>query len=389
MPDNSTSEDNIKRSYSETIAIFMAKMVPWVILLVGLVVVGVIIVMMIISKQSAIEEMRKKEESLRKEMVANIKTWEVKTSTLVNDIHLPGVVQAWENLVLESEVTGKITDIEKSEGDSVKAGEIIAHIDPRDYLSALSKAKADLVLAKQNLNRTKSLKKQGAVPQSQLDSAQAEYDRAASALETAQHNLDRCTIKAPFSGIINNKYIAIGTLANPGSKIIELVDLSKVKIDIGIPENDFDKVRNLKEAEITVSSLGNRKFTGKKVFLSVKPIEQALVYTLQLSIENKEGLLVPGMFVDANIVREIIENAIVVPIFSVIARNDNTFCFVVNEEKAQQKDVELGIRKGRFVHIKSGLSVGDKLVVLGQRQIEHDQKVNVVEEINQIESLFK
>jgi membrane fusion protein (multidrug efflux system) len=377
------------RSFDESLKILTAKMAPWLFLIASI--IGAITIFSLIAhfKKQTIEENKRKEEQRRKEVIANVKTWKVKPSKLINNIKLPGIVQPWENLILESEVSGRIMKIEKEEGAYVNKGDTIACIEDRDYRSALARAKADLALATQNYERTKSLKKQGAVPQANLDRDQASYQRAKANLETAAHNFERCTIKAPFAGVINKRYVAPGTFAKQSSKIIELVDISKVKVDIGIPEADVDKVKKLKEAEVTVKALENKNFTGKKIFLSVKPSDQALIHILRLSIDNKEKLLTPGMFVEADIVREIYNEAVSAPLFAVIARDNDTFCYVVKDNKAVRQDVDLGIMKGRFVHIKSGLKSGDKLIVLGQRQIDDDQKVNIIDEINDPAAVFK
>ncbi len=390
MSNNKTVHENnqTNHTFKESFQIFLAKITPWVALILGCGLLIGIFVLLISQKKHTLEETRKKEEGQIKEIISNVKTWKIKPTKLINNIKLPGIVQPWESLILESEVTGKVICINKEEGQAVKKNDIIAQIEDSDYKSLKTRTKAELLLASQNYQRTKNLKKQGAVPQSKLDSAKASLDSALSAFNTATHNLKRCCILAPFDGIINKRFISLGSFAKPGSKIIELIDIHKVKVDIGIPEADITKVKNLKNASITIKALDNLKVTGKKIFLSVKPIEQAMVYNLRLSIDNKKQLLLPGMIVEANIIREIIPEAIVVPLYSVIAKKQETFCYVVKDDIAICKKVKLGIIKGNFVHIKSGLNVDDVLIVIGQRQLEDKQKIKVIEKLSSVKGDF-
>ncbi|MBN1256171.1 MAG: efflux RND transporter periplasmic adaptor subunit [Planctomycetes bacterium] len=370
------------RPAGEVIRLFFWKMLPWVVLLSILVLLIVFLTYFILVKEEEIQEVRDQEASNKTVVSMNVVVWEVvEKKELIQDIKLPGIIQPWENLTLQAQVAGRIVEFLKDEGDTVKEGEVIARIDDRDYKASLANTEAALVLAEQNLKRTRGLSKQGAIPQADLDTAEANARQAASTVDLAKLQLERCTITAPFGGTINRRYITLGTLVSAGENIVELLDTRKVKVEIGIPESDVDRVRKLQTTEVTVDALDGRKFTGEKIFLSQKPIVGAQVFDLRLAIDNSEQLLRPGMFVEARIVLNRKENTIFIPLYTVIARGEDRFCMVAEGDKAVRRPVELGIMKGLGVEILSGLQVGDQLIVHSQRQVEDGEEITIIRSI--------
>jgi membrane fusion protein (multidrug efflux system) len=372
-----------ERTFNQYVAMAIHALIPWAVILGSVAVIIVVVHIGIQIRKGWIEE-EQKESAAKKEVVStNVTTWVIEKHEFIDNIQLPGVIEAQESLTVQSEVTGKIEKFNVDDGDEVKKGEILAVIEKSDYLARLDQAEAGLVLAEQKLRRSKRLKKQGAIPQSELDSVLASHRDAKATVQTAGNNLSRCSIRAPFGGIINKRHITLGTLVTPGSEIVDLLDNHKVKVNIGIPEADVVKVSRIESTEFTVDSLKGKKFRGKKTFLSIKPISQAKVYNLQLSVDNKDRLLRPGMFVEANIVKEK-KKTIVIPLYTVITRGSEQFCYITENEKAVRKDVTLGIKKGKYVEITSGLNIGDELIVEGQRQIDNGSKVTVIEKIDNV-----
>ncbi len=433
MPSDSGPPRGAKRPFVQYVRIAAWQLLPWVILFFIAAAVGLGLYGGILRRLAQVRAEREQATAARTDAAADVEVWPVEPALLVDDMQLPGVVRPWEELVLEAQVSGQIMSFAFDDGDEVQAGEVIAQIDDRDYQAALARAhaaearsqanlsaaKADeanaraaqaraqavLRLARLDYDRARSLQQEGAATRARLDQAKSSLDQAQadlhaaeaavaraqaakaqaqaglleaqSAITTAQLQVERCSIEAPFAGIVNRRFITVGTLVKSGARVLELLDLHKVKVEIAIPEADVDAVRDLDTAPVRVRSLG-RTFAGRKTFLSLKPIEQAQVFHLRLVVDNPDRLLRPGMFAEATVVRSRTKDAVVVPMYAILARDDAHVVFVVEDGKAVKRPVRLGIRQGRTVQVVDGLQPGEKLITMGQRQVEDGQPVDVL-----------
>jgi RND family efflux transporter MFP subunit len=276
-----------------------------------------------------------------------------------------------------------------NEGDFVKKGDIIARIDIRDYENALASVSASYELADRNLDRIKELHSKDLVSKAELDRAQSEAARLEAAFKTAELNLQRTSIKAPFSGTINQLDAKKGLLLNVGELVAIILDISSVKVSVGIPESDVDAVRKLKNFNVTIDALGGKTVKGRKIFLSKSPDSRARLYELQLRVDNPGEKILPGMFARVSIVKEEVADGVSVPLYAVVNRDDENFVFVENEGTAHVRMVEMGIVEGWLIQITKGLEPGERVVVVGHRSLDEGQGVNVARTVSDPEELFK
>jgi len=181
-----------------------------------------------------------------------------------------------------------------------------------------------------------------------------------------------------MSGVITRLDAKKGLLLSVGDPIGQVVRMDRVKAVVGIPESDMPKVSPLTHVELTIKALDDLKVTGVKYFLSPVPDTAARIYRLELSVDNQERKILPGMFVRANVVKKEVKNAVVIPFYSVISRGDEQFVFVEENGKAIRKNVSLGIMEKWMVEVKEGLLHGQHLIVEGHRDVEDGQAVKVV-----------
>jgi RND family efflux transporter MFP subunit len=293
-------------------------------------------------------------------------------------INLPGVTQAWVELQLVAEVSGKVTEKVVLEGMPVTKGHIVAKIDSRDYKNAFQSAKASYELAVADLKRLQKLYREKVTPQSQLDNAMAQVQNTKAAMENSALDLERCTIKAPFSGVVNRVFIETGQYLDVAKPVAEILQLNRIKVRVGIPESDVDAVRRIKEFSVKIDALDGKTFPAKKHFLSRTADPMARLYNLDLVIDNVQGEILPDMFARVEIVKKEVLDGISIPLFSVISRNDEHLVYVLNSDRARQRKVSLGVLDGWRVEVKQGLNPGDQVIVVGHRSVNDGDKVNVV-----------
>ncbi len=312
----------------------------------------------------------------------NTVVMEVTPGAISNKINLPGSIEPWTRLELISKIAGSIEEVLVQEGDSVKEGDIIAKIESDDYRIALDRATAAYKLAKADFERDKSVYAKGAIPTAELDARETNMQTAKADLDNATLLLSRCTIKAPINGVIRSLDAKVGLYLGIGDPIGRILQIDKVKAVIGIPESDITAVRNLPTVDVTIQALDNLQIVGKNYYVSSSPETAARLYRIELEIDNPDHRILPGMFVRANIIKQSREDALSIPFYSIISRNDEQYVFIERDGVVRKQPVQTGIMEQWMVEITDGLQSGDRIVVEGHRDVENDQKVNVVKVIN-------
>ena len=314
----------------------------------------------------------------------NVVLLDVNPTTLEDRINLPGVIEPWEKLSVLSKIHGTVIKVEVSEGDKVTKGQAIARIDPADFRIAVDSARASYELAEANYKRLASLFEQEIIAKAEIDKLKAQVKTSKAALENADLMLARCTITAPISGVIRRLDAKEGLLLGVSDPVAEILQVDRVKAVVGIPESDVALVKNIKEVHLTIQALDNKEVVGRHHFLASSPENGARLYRLELSIDNEDNLIMPGMFVRAQLVKRVIHDAVAVPLFTVIKSEDQKFVFVEKDGVAKKQPVELGIMEDWLVQITKGLSPGNRVVIEGHRDIDDGHKLNTVRVIDDL-----
>lgn len=349
----------------------------------------VLIVILIgsIKKESALIAANKAATVAQEKPAINAITLTLSPATITDRINLPGSIKPWTRLQLMSKLGGTITEVLVREGDRVKKGDIIAHIESKDYEIRLDRAEAAYKLAKAEYERDKSIYDKGVIPTSAMDANKTNMQTAMADYENAKLLYSRTTVTSPMDGIVRRMDAKIGLQLSVGDPIAEILELDRLKGVIGIPESDITAARKLDRVEITIQALNNRKISAKTHFLSPSPETIARLYNLELVIDNKAGDIFAGMFIRADIVKQTIENTLAIPFYSVISRNDEQFVYIEENGVAKKRTVQLGIMEKWMVQITDGLKPGDRLIIEGHRDVDNDQKVKVIQTITSPEEL--
>jgi membrane fusion protein (multidrug efflux system) len=312
----------------------------------------------------------------------NVVLLDVAPTTIYDRINLPGVIEPWEKLSVLAKIHGTVVKVEVNEGETVTKGQVIARIDPDDFLIAVDSARATYELATAQHKRLASLFDEGIVPEAEIEKLEAQVKTSKASLENAELMFSRCTITAPISGVIRRLDATEGLLLNVSDPVAEILQVDKVKAVVGIPESDVALVRDIKDVTLTIQALDNKEIVGRHHFLASSPENDARLYRLELAIDNEDNLIMPGMFFRAQLVKRVITDAVAVPLFTVIKREDQQFVFVEEDGVAKKLPVELGIMEDWRVQITKGLSPGSRVVVEGHRDIDHGNKLKTVRVID-------
>lgn len=245
---------------------------------------------------------------------------------------------------------------------------------------AVDSSKSQLEMAKVaydnaliNLERAKQAKEQ------QIISAQMSIDSSLGQLNLNRDQFSDLTIKAPIAGRISKKSIDVGTEANPGQMIAQISQTDKVKIEINLSSEDAYFVSSGKKAII------NDKYEAEVSFISPVADEMTRKVKAEINFDNQDNKLIPGTTVNIEIpadqktVDEVSSESLFIPIKSVNINQVESYVFVYENGLAKKNPVEIGIQKGAFIEVVSGLLEGNILIVDGSRILEDGDAVEIKE----------
>ncbi len=321
--------------------------------------------------------------------LTNVVTMEMQPGLVTEKINLPGTAKPWISLTVVAEIKGKIVTKKVEEGQHVKKGDILAVIDPRDYKHNYSSALASYETAKTNADRYKALSKKQFITQTQLDDAEARVKTTRAAMDLAKLNLDRSTIRSPMEGVVDRVYIEYGNFLDAGDPVVSILEMDRLKVEVGIPESDVAAVRKLENFDMRFDALGGKNVTGSYHYLYKTTDSLARLYNLEIKVDNPEFQILPDMFARVTIIKNQTREGLAVPIYSLVTKNKETGLFVETDGQVAFRPVETGFQDGWRILVTQGLEPGDNVVVVGHRLIEDGEKVNVARTVNTMEELVQ
>jgi RND family efflux transporter MFP subunit len=259
--------------------------------------------------------------------------------------------------------------------------------------SVFGQTKASAVLARTNYDRANKLAPTGVVSQQELQSATAALASAESAQAAAQAQISGLAIRlgetritSPIDGAIATRRLDPGALVGPpgGGAIVTVVRTDRLRVFITLNEYDATGVGLGKDAHVELDSLPGRTFWGKVVRLapSFDPLTRTLEAEVQLP--NASGELRPGMYGRGSIVLEIRPKRAVVSVNAVQISSSTKYVFVVHDTKVERRTIETGadVDMGDVLEIRSGLQVGEDIVIAGADGLSDGATVRVVRDVN-------
>ena len=402
-----------------------------------------------------------------KDHTVKVAVEEVGKHDIVETVTASGKIYPVSEVKISPDVSGEVIDLYVEEGDSVKKGQVLANINATIYQSMVNKANAQLNQTRSSVFNASALTMQA---KAQLDQATSTYQRnkglyedkvisamefetADAAYKTAQanykaalenikgneygvasaqanvteavQNLHKTTIYSPMKGIVSKLFIkkgerVVGTAQMAGTEIMRVADMSKMKVDVEVGENDIQKVKFGDTANIEVEAYPNRTFKGQVVQISQSSTatglqqsissltDQVTNYTVSvellpdsykdlIAVDKRHFPFRPGMSASVEILTKHQLQVLAVPINAVTTREeeelgaDNVvkddkikeYVFVVNDKNTTVlKQVTTSVQDNTYIQIRSGLSEGEKIIVAPfsaiARTLKKDMKVKIV-----------
>ena len=307
----------------------------------------------------------------------NVGVLEVKPTAIHDILILPGETEAWEDVLVSADKSGRIDWIGPREGDRVKKGELLARIDVSALKAIIDRAEATLNLTDDLYQRRKTLFDRGIVHQEALEKALTDKALAESDLLKARVEYDRGFPLSPINGTVNHLYVDEGEFLNRGQPLVDLVNVDKIKINVNVPELDIRYLKRGQKVMVKIDALPDSSLPGIVDFVSYKADPATKTFLVRILVDNAKHAIRPGMIARAIFQRRSIPDALVAPLFALMDKGGERILFVEKDGTARARTVSVGVIEGDRVQITSGLEIGDRLIVTGQREVEEGMKVQV------------
>lgn len=300
----------------------------------------------------------------------------VRLDAMPRSVTAVGTLRSKDSVVLRSEITGRIVEINIEEGGKVKQGQVVLRLDDSVAKAQLQQAEANLALAVSHDKRARELTRQGFISKQARDEAasQLQVQRAAVALAKAQ--LQKTTISAPFDGLIGLRNVSVGDYVGPGDALVPIESVDPLQVDFRIPEQYLPLVQPGLKLLLSFDALPGLVREGEVGAISPAVDVGGRSLLLRANVGNADDLLRPGLFARVEL-RFADDKVLTVPETALVPSGEDRFVFRINGDKVQRVAVQTGQRRSGRVEITSGLNNGDEVVVAGLQKISDGAAVVV------------
>lgn len=308
-----------------------------------------------------------------------VKVKEITPSTFVESFKVVGVVKPYASAKISSEEGGLILSILKNKGDRVSAGQVVVRLKKDTEGATYEQALAQYELAKINFDKQKQLYEENATTEIQYLTAKWQLEAAGRGLEVLRTRLNKGYIRSPINGVVDDKFMNKGEMSAPGMPILNIVDVSRVKISGGVPERYINDVKMGQNVKITVEVLPGAEFEGEVNYISPTLSSTSRTFEIEIVISNKDRMLKPEMNANIQIAKPKLDNSVVIEQDLMVDFGEEKYVFILEGDVARKRVIETNGRNGNKVLVTKGLNIGDKIVNEGFQALADGEKVQVVQ----------
>ncbi len=285
-----------------------------------------------------------------------------------------GTAEALRSVTLYPAVDDEVTEVNFSPGDKVNKGDVLVRLDDRRQQVALKRAQLELEDAKRSLQRLIQSRKQGAVPQSELDNAQTQFELAEVTLAEAKTELEDRRVVAPFSGIVGLTDVEVGDRITQQTVITTLDDRSKLYINFKAPESAVSLILSSPDVVLQPWSERNVTLSAKIAQVDSRIDQVDRTMRARAILENENDRFRPGMSFRVNLtINGNLYAAI--PEAALLWGATGAYLFKDNNGKAKKTNVTVHKRLRGTILVSGDLSEGEQLIVEGVQRLRNGQAI--------------
>jgi len=310
--------------------------------------------------------------------IKTIASTPVQSSVFRHYVSVQGTLEAEENLMVTSKIPGQITSIKVKEGDAVRQGQIVAVLDDEVIRKSIDEVKSGLEQVLVMYNKQKALWDQKIGTEMQYLSLKNQKESLEKKLVTLNSQVNQNYVTAPFSGVIDDVFVKVGSIASPGVPLMQLVNTNDLKATAKVPDSYVAFIKQGDQVKVNFPDL-NKTIDASVTYVGriVDPMSRTFKIEVRLPGGNPD--LKPNLMSLIQINDKTSNSAIVIEENIVQPTEEGKIVFVTADDKgkkvARQKTVTTGLSYNGKVEILSGLSIGDELITTGYQDLSDNQPI--------------
>ena len=319
-----------------------------------------------------------------------VSTTTATTMNLNDEDSVMGMIYSRSSPDIAAEVSGRVISVIADIGDTVEKGQVLAQIDSEKYDLQLAQSKAEiarlsalLVNQELDLKRAEKLFKDSLVSEEMVDRTRAEFNalseqiNAANAqLRNSERLIEETKIKAPIKTQVAAKHIDIGDFVQNGMIVYELVDTKNLRVALSFPE--YQSLKLKKGLKVFLTTPTSKDQNVETIIKEVKPSVNSNNRSITAIVDfDNPGSWVPGASTQARIILSTYQDAVVLPQLAVVRRSIGDVVYLIQNDTAVEQQVDTGLEKDGFIHIKSGLKHGDIVALDGAGFLTNGTQIKI------------
>jgi membrane fusion protein (multidrug efflux system) len=308
-----------------------------------------------------------------------------------------GSLVAFQGVNVTTEVSGVITSINFDSGNTIAKNKLLVELDNRTEMANLEAARARLASDNSQNQRILKLKDQSFVAKNAIDTQAALVDISTAEVSIAQVALDKKRIYSPFSGKLGIRQVDLGQYVAPGDNIVTLLSMDKLYLDFTLPEANFHDLVDSQSLAFKVRSYPEQLFSARVEAWNPQLDVNTRNVAIRAIVDNRKGLLAPGMFADISLNSQRQSPVMMVPETSIFYNIYGEAVYVLELQPASEdnpdldyrlaaRQVDVLYRREGIAGVRSGLEVDDIVVTSGQLKLYPSLRVSIVDDVAEVPS---
>lgn len=368
------------------------------------------------------------QETKSSETPLQVKVDKAKLGNLIIKLRSPGEAVTDRKIIIKAEVSGVVKNLNVEESRHVSKNDLLLELDDQEYRLNYENAEATRLKAfsemlveqrfadvgndgegaqSGELNKAKKLfedarqqYQKGLISREEFERRSRLYERvliesgekkddvvaamkgltqAEISVKKTQLDLEKTKIRAPFSGIIADIQVSPGEHVSVGRELFTLVNISRIQVHARVLESEIGRMQVGREVDLRFSAYPGKVFKGKVSAISPMVNPEYKTCKIFVDVENPEKELKPGMHAEVEIAAEIHKNKLLVPQDAVLARSQRKLLFVVEDDLAKWRYIDIGLENEDYAEVLNGVKAGELVIVDGHFTLAHDARVKIVE----------
>lgn len=287
----------------------------------------------------------------------------------------PGYLEEGQSVDLAFKYGGLLEQIYVKEGSRVTKGQRLAKASSPTLENSLRSAQATLEQAQDAYNRLKKVHDNGSLPDIKWKEMEANLEKAQAAYDLAYAMIAENDLTAPFSGTVSAVNVEVGENIPPLRPVVSLINTDKMSVKITVPENEIAAIHTGDPAKIVIPALNDRHYSGQ---VTEKGMTASLLthsYPVKVLVDNPDKDLASGMIAKVMLKADV-NSAIIIPANAILINKEGKFVWVVENERATRRMIQISGYSGNGVIVSEGLKGGDQVIVEGYQKVSEGMKVS-------------